>query len=336
MRGKYQPADAETLKRRLLAKIDQNGPMQPNMDTPCWKWQGAMNAYGVFTCVMPGTTEAKQWRAHRATYTLFVGPIPEDKLLRHLCNNVLCVRPEHLVPGTPLENSADIVAAGRQGSLGARHWAIRNPELRLEGERVGNAKLTDAEARKLFVHYQALKQRNGGKLQRGESFDLAQHYGITTAMVWNIGESKFRASITASQAEIDIVLATLPALKFGPVQVIEIFERHCVAQDCSMTDLARDYSRSSGDIHAILHRTKWAHVDTSMYTLPVKAMPKGECAGNAKITEETVKKVKSMKVAGVNIAQCARALSLSRDIVKGIYHGITWKDVVEAIPEEQD
>jgi hypothetical protein len=42
--------------------------------------------------------------AHRLSYETFVGPIPIDKQLDHLCRNRLCVNPCHLEPVTQREN----------------------------------------------------------------------------------------------------------------------------------------------------------------------------------------------------------------------------------------
>ena len=68
--------------------------------TPCSIWQGAKtrNGYGVTT--VSGTSTL----AHRASYTMFVGPIPPGLQLDHLCQVRPCVNPEHLEPVTATVN----------------------------------------------------------------------------------------------------------------------------------------------------------------------------------------------------------------------------------------
>jgi hypothetical protein len=51
--------------------------------------------------------------AHRVSWSLIHGPIPDGKVIRHRCDNPSCVRPSHLVLGTHADNAADKVASGR-------------------------------------------------------------------------------------------------------------------------------------------------------------------------------------------------------------------------------
>lgn len=65
----------------------------------CWLWRASMrNQYGGFD--VDGKTRA----AHRVSYELFVGPVPDGLQLDHLCCNKSCVNPAHLEPVTPGEN----------------------------------------------------------------------------------------------------------------------------------------------------------------------------------------------------------------------------------------
>lgn len=73
----------------------------------CWLWRGAVTArgYGAIAGKYdPARRRATQLAAHRLSYELLIGPIPEGAHLDHLCRNPGCVNPTHLEPVTPREN----------------------------------------------------------------------------------------------------------------------------------------------------------------------------------------------------------------------------------------
>lgn len=78
----------------------------------CWLWEGAKNhdGYGRITI---GGRKGKQVLAHRVSYTLFIGPIPEGMYVLHTCDVRNCVRPSHLYAGTFEDNMADAVERNR-------------------------------------------------------------------------------------------------------------------------------------------------------------------------------------------------------------------------------
>lgn len=74
--------------------------VSPEPNTGCWLWTGsAPNGYGQFGF------NGKISRAHRVSYTLFKGSIPEGLVLDHLCRQPSCVNPDHLEAVTIRENT---------------------------------------------------------------------------------------------------------------------------------------------------------------------------------------------------------------------------------------
>lgn len=90
------PGDGRTLPAvdRFLAKVDQAG------DDGCWLWVAGGDGDGYGTFKNGGRTS----KAHRFSYQIFVGPIPDGLDLDHLCRNRACVNPAHLEPVSRREN----------------------------------------------------------------------------------------------------------------------------------------------------------------------------------------------------------------------------------------
>jgi hypothetical protein len=78
-------------KDKLLAYVVKHP------DTGCWLWRGQVSNTGYGRIKLPDREgRLLMQSAHRASYELFVGEIPVDKKLVHVCSNRLCVNPDHL------------------------------------------------------------------------------------------------------------------------------------------------------------------------------------------------------------------------------------------------
>jgi hypothetical protein len=73
----------------------------------CWEWVGKKDhaGYGYFK---GGRT------AHRFSWEITHGPIPEGLCICHHCDNPSCVRPDHLFLGTHQDNVWDSKRKGRR------------------------------------------------------------------------------------------------------------------------------------------------------------------------------------------------------------------------------
>ena len=80
-------------------------------ETGCWLWQGAIGSDGYGRVRRRGVT----YSAHRFSYALFKGPIPDELCVMHRCDTPACVNPTHLVLGTKADNSRDMLRKGRDG-----------------------------------------------------------------------------------------------------------------------------------------------------------------------------------------------------------------------------
>jgi len=80
----------------------------PEPNTGCWLWGGTnLMAYGAMYF------EGKQRYAHRVSYSLFKGPVPEGMSVLHKCDTPMCVNPDHLYLGTQQDNMKDKLVRGR-------------------------------------------------------------------------------------------------------------------------------------------------------------------------------------------------------------------------------
>ena len=98
-----RPKESITLKDKFWSFVDK----QEKDD--CWNWKGKHFSQGYGRMYHHSIKEPK---AHRLSYIINIGPIPEGLLVCHICNNQSCVNPNHLYAGTNDDNMKDLANSG--------------------------------------------------------------------------------------------------------------------------------------------------------------------------------------------------------------------------------
>ena len=119
----------------------------PVTESGCWLWEANTNAGGYGTIGYKG----KIVKAHRLSYILHNGDIPDGLHVLHKCDVRCCVNPDHLFVGTHLDNMRDCSKKGRKSKKPVN-----------VGESNARCKLTDdqvSEIRASSENYKAIAGR---------------------------------------------------------------------------------------------------------------------------------------------------------------------------------
>ena len=132
----------------------------------CWFWTGAVDNSG-YARVAFGLGSKKRRGVHVVAWEMEnQRRVPDGMVVRHTCDQPLCVRPDHLVVGTQAQNIADRDARGKAPR------GERNPAAKLTAHQVGEIrrrphKRRASVAREFGVSESTIKQIWAGIIWRG-------------------------------------------------------------------------------------------------------------------------------------------------------------------------
>lgn len=134
--------------KRLPEQLDENR---------CWCWQGSLGPSGYGRVCH----NKREYMAHRIAWEIYnAEPIPPELIVRHTCDNPLCVNPLHLILGTFLDNAKDRNLRNRTA----------------KGVKINTSKLSDNDVMQIRIDH------SNGVLQK----DLAQKYNVTDVNISHI------------------------------------------------------------------------------------------------------------------------------------------------------
>lgn len=139
--------------KKVIKSKDKNG---------CWVYP-ALKGYGKMM------VNGKVTVAHRFSYELHNGKIPEGMLVLHKCDNRPCVNPDHLFLGTYSDNTQDMLKKNRgnapRGSCHFRSTLTEN-DIAIIKKRILNGEKMTNLAHEYNVSWCTLYQMKGGKSWR--------------------------------------------------------------------------------------------------------------------------------------------------------------------------
>ncbi len=146
-----------TLKDRFYSKV--------YITDTCWLWTAATRD-GRYGNIRVGGKQGPMVAAHRIQ-AVWKGLDIEGKVVRHTCDNGLCVNPDHLEIGTQDDNIKDMMNRGRNNQP--------------SGVKNGNAVLTQELVDKIRELSLTVP-----KIRRGNAKQIAEMLGLSHSTVWRV------------------------------------------------------------------------------------------------------------------------------------------------------
>ena len=161
------------IAKRFWSKVDIRSKDE------CWEWQGSnIRGYGQFSL-----SHFKTVKAHRFSYELKYGKIPDGMLVCHHCDNPKCVNPNHLFLGTSADNTKDRDTKGRQAK-GDTHGAKLHPE-KFQFLHAKGAPRGSKNARTHLTEDDVIQIKKLLKTKMSQA-EIGKKFGVTRFVIWKI------------------------------------------------------------------------------------------------------------------------------------------------------
>lgn len=197
----------------------------PEPMSGCWLWTGAVESdakpYGMIS------HQGRWLRASRVSFKLYNGDLPDGMYACHRCDNPNCVNPDHLFPGSPADNSADMVSKGRSGF----------------GEKNTSAKLREQDV----VTIRTLLANGVSKREIARNFDISPRLVrmIHSGRVWKSAATSADDPVQDNEEQrFPTTLGRIHKAIDGYVEALLAREHGGVAQDRAFTAICEALGRT--------------------------------------------------------------------------------------------
>jgi HNH endonuclease len=324
-------------KEQLYDNISKN-PV-----TGCWNWIGGLfpkSGYGQFN---NREIHNKPTTAHRASWIIHKGQIPNGLMVLHDCDNRKCVNPDHLHLG---DNQTNMIERSKRGYVHQR-------------------RLDEAKVREM----RQLRQQGWGWMKLARRYGVAQTSVISATVgeswAWvdepiptYIGESGRNTSQKPEPSDHNIrisqdnrsgrfyVIRWLEDKKkiglggFSSLEAAQDRVRECVAdidagrehttlpadRRCPDVELMRSLRSEGLTFIEIAERTGFSEATTYNLTRDIDADTKlrGSSNPSSRYTEEQVSEFKALRRSGISITEAARQCKIGRSMAYQIDDGHRW------------
>jgi hypothetical protein len=208
---------------RFWKYVNKEGPLPPQRPElgPCYLWTGSTYNKGYGQFHFKGN-----WLAHRFSFLLHGGALTAEKPhALHHCDNPPCVRFEHLFAGSNADNTADMIAKGRQRLDCGPH-----------GEATGAHRLTEEQITEI-------------RMRPESSLELAPLYGVHSSTIRY-------ARTGATWAHLPLVSYRDPTLRLS-LESARALKRDRLVDRVDVYTLAQKYGVSISTVYAIAAGNIW-------------------------------------------------------------------------------